>query len=78
MVNRLTAQVGSKEKAVGILRDLKYMKKDSEELTKKGTQRDKLTARERAIDRAAKVSGKPKSQFRYDKNTNRAILKKDH
>jgi hypothetical protein len=47
----------------------------SGELTAKGMQRNKMTAEERAIDRASKESGKPASDYSYDPTTNRATLK---
>ena len=43
--------------------------------TKKGEKRGNMTAGERAIDRQSKYSGKPKSEFKYSRRTNRATLK---
>jgi len=34
-----------------------------------------MTAKERAIDRASKESGKPASDYTYNASTNRATLK---
>jgi hypothetical protein len=44
-------------------------------VTKQGEERGNMTAGERAIDRQSKYSGKPKSEFKYNKRTNRATLK---
>jgi hypothetical protein len=46
----------------------------SGELTAKGRARDKMTAEERAIDRASKESGRSSSDYTYDPTTNRATL----
>ena len=43
-------------------------------LTKDGMKRDHMTAGERAIDRVAKASGKPKEYYTYNKKSNRATL----
>ena len=76
LIKRLSEQVKSKGKAIEILRDYGYVKKNSEELTKKGEKRNEMTARERAIDRVAKSSHKPKRLFKYDSKNNQAVLKK--
>jgi hypothetical protein len=52
------------------------MKPDGKTLTAKGMKRNAMTAGERAVDRAAKASGKPKSDYKYNPLTNRATLKK--
>lgn len=62
--------------ALSILRDRGHVRRDSEELTPEGRQRDQLGAAGRAIDRAAKASGKPQHHYTYDARTNRAVLKK--
>lgn len=74
LFNRLADQVGSKEAAITILRKRGQVDKDGN-LTAKGRQRDSMTAEERAVDRASKASGKPKSRFKYNHKTNRATLK---
>ena len=74
IVDRLAAQVGSKAKAVGILRKQGSMDA-SGKLTAKGRARDRMTAGERAIDRAAKASGNKKSSYKYNPKTNRATRK---
>lgn len=76
LVDRLAAQVGSRESAVAILQKRGDLKADGKTLTKKGQARDNMTARERAIDRARKDSGHPPSAFKYDPRTNRATLRK--
>lgn len=46
-------------------------------LTKKGEKRNSMTPEERAKDRASKYSGKNKPKdYKYNKNTNRATLKR--
>lgn len=76
LVSRLAAQVGNKPEAVAILKARGDLKPDGKTLTKKGAVRDNMTARERAIDRAAKDSGHPKKAFKYDVKTNSATLKR--
>lgn len=49
------------------------MKQNSEELTAAGRKREALGPAGRAIDRAAKLSGNPKSAYRYVGG--RAVLK---
>ena len=76
LVKRLTAQVGgNKQLAINILKKRGQM--DSKgKLTKKGQARNNMTAGQRAIDRAAKKNGKPKSSFKYKASTNTAVRKK--
>ncbi len=76
MLDRLAAQVGNRDMAIGILRDRGHMEKDSEKFTPSGEARNKMTAEERAKDRASKLSGKPSSQYNYSLKTNRATLKR--
>ena len=81
LVKRLAAQIGgkgSKAKAVEVLQSRGHLKKDGESLTKAGKTRDNMTARQRAIDRASKTSGKPKSAYKYSPKSNSAMLKKRH
>lgn len=75
LVQRLTAQVGDEALAKNLLKKNGLMDEHGN-LTAKGRHRDAMTASERAIDRAAKHSGKPKSAFKYNPNTNRATLKR--
>jgi hypothetical protein len=44
--------------------------------TKKGEERNSMTAEERAKDRASKRTGKPVSAFGYNPKTNMALRKK--
>lgn len=77
LVKRLTAQLGgNKELAVRILIKRGHLKKDGKTLTKKGQLRDNMTARERAIDRASKRSGRSPSDYTYNPKTNQATLKR--
>lgn len=74
LIARLASQVGDNKLALAILR--KRGQVDAEgQLTAKGRARDRMTAGERAIDRASKSSGKKKSAYKYEKSTNRAVLK---
>ena len=72
LVDRLTAQTGSRALAVGLLRDRGHMEKDSEKLTPAGEKRNNMTAAERAKDRAAKTQGASPAAFKYNPATNRA------
>ena len=75
LIDRLAAQMGSRDAAIEILQKRGHV--DSKgELTAAGRKRDSMTAGERAIDRASKASGKPKSAYHYDKKTNQAKLSK--
>lgn len=74
LVDRLAAQVGSRDMAIGLLRKRGQMEPNSEKLTPAGQARNKMTAQERAKDRAAKYSGNPASAYSYDPKTNRATL----
>ena len=74
LVDRLAAQVRSKSFAISLLKKRGDLTA-SGELTAKGRARDKMTAEERAIDRASKESGKSASEYAYDPTTNRATLK---
>ena len=74
LIDRLSAQVGSKSFAIALLKKRGDLT-PSGELTAKGMQKNKMTAEERAIDRASKESGRPASDYSYDPTTNRATLK---
>lgn len=71
LIKRLASQVGSQSLAINILRKRGDVDKGGS-LTAKGKKRDRMTASERAIDRASKASGSPSSGFKYNKQTNRA------
>lgn len=75
LIDRLAAQVGDRDMAIGILQKRGHL--DSQgKLTEAGRRRDAMTAEERALDRAAKRSGKPASKFKYNPVTNRATVKR--
>ena len=74
LISRLAAQVGSKGMAIALLKKRGDMDA-SGKLTPKGEKRNKMTAAERAKDRAAKAEGKRSSAFKYSPKTNRAVLK---
>jgi hypothetical protein len=76
LIKRLTAQVGNKDTAIGILQKRGQLEADGKTLTKAGMKRNNMTAKERALDRASKGSGKTPSEFKYDPKTNRATLRK--
>lgn len=75
LLDRLAAQVGDRDMAVGILQKRGMMDAQGN-LTEKGKERNAMTAEERALDRAAKGSGRKPSAFKYDPATNRAKLRK--
>jgi hypothetical protein len=74
LIDRLTAQVRDRGFAIALLKKRGDLTA-SGELTAKGRARDRMTAKERAIDRASKESGRPASEYTYDPTTNRATLK---
>jgi hypothetical protein len=75
LIDRLSAQMGSKEAALDVLRSRGHVDALGN-LTEAGRARDAMTAEERALDRAKKRTGNPVSAFKYDPATNRATLKK--
>jgi len=72
LINRLTAQVGSREAAIALLQKRGHLKADGKTFTAAGQRRNEMTAAERAIDRASKATGKPKGEFSYNAKTNTA------
>ncbi len=74
LIDRLTDQVGSRDMALGILEKRGHVFPGTDKLTINGKIRDDMTAEERALDRAAKESGKPVSSFSYDPITNSTKL----
>ncbi len=77
LIDRLTEQLGgNREMALSILRDRGHVEKNSERLTAEGLHREMLGPAGRAIDRAAKTSGRLARDYVYDHKTNRATLKK--
>lgn len=76
LIDRLSAQVGSRESAIAILQKRGQLKADGKTLTAEGAKRDAMTAEERAKDRASKKTGAPVSVFKYNPKTNIASRKK--
>lgn len=70
LINRLASQVGSKTKAIQILQNRGHLKADGKTLTAEGQKRNKMTAEERAKDRASKKFNRPASDFSYNQKTN--------
>lgn len=79
LITRLTRQLATdkvsdaRDEALRILRERGHVHKNSEKLTKAGAEREAMGPAARAIDRAAKVSGRPASDYKYVGG--RAILK---
>jgi len=74
LINRLAIQVGSREAAIALLQKRGHLKADGKTFTAEGARRNEMTAAERAIDRASKATGKPKSEFSYNAKTNAAKI----
>ena len=70
LVDRLAAQVGSKELAIKLLKKRGHLTEGGN-LTTEGKARNNMTAEERAKDRASKATGEPKGNFSYNPVTNR-------
>jgi hypothetical protein len=70
LLDRLTAQVGDRKLAIGILQKRGDLKADGKTYTEKGMKRNAMTAEERAKDRASKRTGLPASKFSYNPKTN--------
>jgi len=75
LIDRLTAQVGNRGLAVGILKKRGQLKSDGT-LTESGKKRNNMTAEERAKSRASKETGKSADSFTYNPATNRTKIKK--
>jgi len=75
LIDRLAAQVGSRDMAVGILQKRGHLYPGTEKLTPQGAARNSMTAQERAIDRASRQAKAPASEFTYNPKTNRATRK---
>lgn len=75
LINRLSAQVGSREKAIKILQGRGHLMADGKTLTAEGRRRNEMTAEERSNDREAKKSGESASMFRYNPITNTSTRK---
>jgi hypothetical protein len=81
LLDRLTSQLKEqgykdpKGSAIAFLRKQGSMKQDSLDLTEKGKQRESMSASERAIDRASRISGRDPEDYEYNPKTNKATLK---
>ena len=75
LIDRLASQIGDRDKAISILQERGHLKADGKTFTVEGMKRNMMTAEERAINRASKLSGKPEAKYKYDVKTNRATLK---
>ena len=76
LIDRLTAQVGDRDKALAILTDRGHYDPKTGKLTAEGMKRDAMTAEERAKDRAARASNRKPGAYTYNPKTNRAKLRK--
>ena len=75
LIDRLAAQVGSRDMAIDILKKRGHVNEKGE-LTAKGRARDVMTAAQRAKDRAAKAAKRSPDQFVYNPKTNTATLRR--
>jgi hypothetical protein len=75
LIDRLTAQVGNRGLAIGILKKRGQLNADGT-LTKSGMKRNNMTAEERAKSRASKETGKSPDSFTYNPATNRTKIKR--
>ena len=75
LVDRLTAQVGSRSLAINILKKRGDIKADGKTLTEHGKKRNAMTAEQRAKDRTSKETGLPPGSFIYNASTNRTKKK---
>ena len=76
LLERLTAQVGSKGKAIAILKKRGHLSDDGKSYTDLGMKRNMMSASERAEDRASKYSGLSPDKFKYNPTTNKATKKR--
>jgi len=76
LIDRLSAQVGDRAKAIEILQARGQLKADGKTFTVEGAKRNAMSAEERAIDRATKRTGKEATAYTYNPKTNSATLKK--
>ena len=75
LIDRLSAQVGSRSLAINILKKRGDIKADGKTLTVHGKKRNAMTAEQRAKDRASKETGLPPGSFIYNASTNRTKKK---
>lgn len=84
ILDRLVSQLKAKGKsasaayaiATKALQRSGNLKKNSTEATAKGKRRGNMTPAARAKDRAAKKAGRSTSEYKYNKSTNLATLRK--
>jgi len=80
LVHQLSEKGMDKDKAYAVatshLQKSGVLKKGSDELTGHGETRNAMTPAARAKDRAAKAAGRDPAEYKYNKTTNRAVLKK--
>lgn len=72
LIERLTSQVGDRNKAIAILQSRGHLEKDGKTFTDEGLKRNLMSAAERAIDRVSKRLGKEPDSFVYNQETNTA------
>ena len=70
LLERLTAQVGDRQKAIGILQSRGHLEADGKTYTVEGMRRNMMTAEERAKDRASKYTGRATQDFDYNSQDN--------
>ncbi len=70
LLDRLSAQVGSRSKAIAILKKRGHLTEDGKSYTSTGMMRNMMTAEERAKDRASKKTGLSPDNFKYNPKTN--------
>ena len=75
MLERLSAQLGSRPDAIGLLQKRGHLEADGVTWTEAGALRNGMTAAERALGRAAAKSGKGTAAYSYDARSNTARLK---
>ncbi len=73
LVDRLTAQVGSKSFAIALLKKRGHMNPDGS-WTAEGEKANAMKAEQRATKRASEKSGKPEYLYTYNPLTNRSTL----
>jgi hypothetical protein len=76
LLERLTAQVGDRNKAIAILQSRGHLEADGRTYTEEGMKRNMMTAEERAKDRASKYTGRSAEDFGYNPKTNTTIIAK--
>jgi len=77
LLERLTAQIGNKKLAIEILQKKGHLESDGKTYTNEGMIRNKMTAEERAKDRASRRTGIRPDAFVYNPMTNRVKKNKN-